>query len=58
MGVLVWLCAWMHVFPLVLTNLTVKSYSPRQTIGTGQTIGQQGGLLACLLAIKKDRLKA
>ncbi|KAG6365377.1 hypothetical protein INS49_006988 [Diaporthe citri] len=30
------------------------SYSPQQTIGTGQRLGQQGDLLV----IRKDRLKA
>lgn len=50
-------CVYACVFPLVLTRFTVKSYSPRRTIGTAQKIGQQGGSLAirmdCLVAYPK-----
>lgn len=52
-GVLVWLCAWVHVFPLVLTKFSVKSYSIRRAIGTAQGVGQQGGLLV----VEEDWLK-
>lgn len=49
------LCACMHVFALVLTRSAVKSCSHQHTIGTGQRIGQRGGLLA---RVEKDWLKA
>lgn len=52
-GVLVWLCAWVHVFPLVLTKFSVKSFSTQRAIGTAQSVGQQGGFLV----VEEDRMK-
>lgn len=37
-GVLVWLCACLHVSLLVLTKFSVKSYSNQRAIGTAQSI--------------------
>lgn len=40
-------CVYACVFPLVLTRFTVKSYSPRRTIGTAQRIWAARRLACC-----------